>query len=218
MSHGMRTHMIRFARSPLPLSSAHSISNPIRLFATRNATAGTFSTAVGLKSSSSVSVSGSAVSNPIAASFAPRAMALFAPGPDNLFAKMVRGEIPCNKVAESEHWLAFLDINPLAKGHTLIIPKVNVQRAHEVPAEHMATFGPFLTKVIKTVVPAGMGYNLLQNNGSEAHQFVMYVHFHIIPKPDEDSGLKMSWTPKPPTAEELAADAAAYRKAFEELP
>ncbi len=113
---------------------------------------------------------------------------------DNIFTKIIDGEIPCHKVYEDEHILAFLDIGPLSKGHTLVIPKERKAALHELSDESAAAIGRVLPRLCRAVMQAtgAEAYNVLQNNGSAAHQAVPHVHFHIIPK-YSDAGLQMSW-------------------------
>ena len=116
---------------------------------------------------------------------------------ETVFSKIIRGEIPCHPVYEDEHVLAFLDINPLSKGHTLVIPKEPVEQIDQLTVESGAALGKALVRVSRAVVAATgcTSYNILQNNGAEAHQAVMHVHFHIIPKYD-DAGLGIGWKPR----------------------
>ncbi|MBC8421531.1 HIT family protein [bacterium] len=112
-----------------------------------------------------------------------------------IFQKIIDGEIPCCKVYENEYVLAFLDVAPLSRGHTLIIPKQPVAFLHELTEESGRALGEALVKVSKAVVEVtGVSdYNILQNNGATANQAVFHVHFHIIPKPSVQSGLRMEW-------------------------
>ena len=113
---------------------------------------------------------------------------------DNIFTKIIDGEIPCHKVYEDEHTLAFLDIGPLSKGHTLVIPKERQSTLDELSDESAAAIGRVLPRLCRAVMQAtgAEAYNVLQNNGSAAHQAVPHVHFHIIPK-YSDAGLQMTW-------------------------
>lgn len=114
-----------------------------------------------------------------------------------IFQKILDGEIPCHKVYENEHVLAFLDVAPLSKGHTLVIPKEQAAFLHELSPESGAALGEALVKVANAVVKATgtSQYNILQNNGERANQAVFHVHFHIIPKPTKQNGLSMEWNP-----------------------
>lgn len=111
-----------------------------------------------------------------------------------LFEKIIDGTIPCHRVYEDEYVLAFLDVAPLSNGHTLVIPKQAVAHLHELSAQSGAALGRALVKVSAAVVEAtgATAYNILQNNGEEAHQAVFHVHFHIIPKFGE-KGLGIVW-------------------------
>ena len=113
---------------------------------------------------------------------------------DTLFSKIIRGEIPCHKVYEDEQVLAFLDIGPLSRGHTLLIPKEAKATLDELSDESGAALGRVLPRLCRAVMKATgtSAYNVLQNNGMAAHQAVFHVHFHIIPK-TSSSGLGMTW-------------------------
>ena len=111
-----------------------------------------------------------------------------------IFDKILSGEIPSHKVYEDEHVYAFLDVNPIAKGHTLVIPREAVARLHELSDDSSAAIGRALPRICRAVMHAtgAVDYNILQNNGAAAHQAVFHVHFHVIPKFD-DSGLGVGW-------------------------
>lgn len=117
---------------------------------------------------------------------------------ETIFSKILRGEIPCHKVYEDEHVLAFLDVGPLSEGHTLIIPKEPAVTLDALSDEASAAIGRVLPRICRAVkaVTGCSAYNVLQNNGSAAHQAVFHVHFHVIPKPDEphgERGLGIEW-------------------------
>jgi histidine triad (HIT) family protein len=113
-----------------------------------------------------------------------------------IFDRILAGEIPCHRVHEDEHTLAFLDIAPLAPGHTLVIPKQARAYLHELDDEVAAAIGRVLPRIARAVLAASGAdaYNVLQNNGRGAHQAVFHVHFHIIPKIGSD-GLGIGWVP-----------------------
>ncbi|MBX3386018.1 MAG: HIT family protein [Phycisphaeraceae bacterium] len=115
-----------------------------------------------------------------------------------IFTKIIRGEIPCHRVYENEHVLAFLDVAPLSRGHALVIPKEAKAYLHELSDESAAALGRALPKVARAVLQAtgATAYNVLQNNGAEAHQAVFHVHFHIIPKHPDGTGLGLGWKPQ----------------------
>ena len=112
-----------------------------------------------------------------------------------IFDKILSGEIPSHTVYEDDHVLAFLDINPLSPAHTLVIPKEAKATVGELSDEASAAIGRVLPRICRAVCQATgcEQYNILQNNGPRAHQVVMHVHFHIIPKPEGDSGLGVTW-------------------------
>jgi histidine triad (HIT) family protein len=114
---------------------------------------------------------------------------------ETVFGKIVRGEIPCNKVYEDEKVLAFLDINPLSAGHTLVVPKEPAETLDRLSDESAAAVGRVLPRLCRAVVAATgvKEYNVLENNGHGAHQAIAHVHFHIIPKPNAREGLGIGW-------------------------
>lgn len=114
---------------------------------------------------------------------------------DTLFTKIIQGEIPCHKLYEDELVFSFLDISPLSPGHALVIPKKPVVMLGDLDDESAAAIGRVLPRLCRalTKVTGIADYNVLQNNGRLAHQAVMHVHFHIIPKPDDERGLGVGW-------------------------
>ena len=132
-----------------------------------------------------------------------------------IFDGILDGEIPCHRVFENEHVLAFLDIGPLSRGHTLVIPKERRAQLHELSDDASAEIGRALPRIARAVLTAtgATAYNVLQNNGSEAHQAVFHVHVHIIPKFDDGSGLGIEWNGG--ELEDGAAMAAAIAGAIE---
>jgi histidine triad (HIT) family protein len=125
-----------------------------------------------------------------------------------IFEKIIDGEIPCHKVYEDDHVLAFLDVAPLSKGHTLLIPKQIASSLHELSEESGAALGVALVKVSNAIMEAtgATAYNVLQNNGEIAHQAVFHVHFHIIPTYSSDDGLSLNWCPSELSDGEELAD------------
>ena len=114
---------------------------------------------------------------------------------DTIFGKIIAGQIPCHKAYEDEHVLAFLDINPLTRGHTLVVPKEPAETLDQLSDESAAALGRVLPRICRAVIAAtGVSqYNVLENNGTSAHQAVFHVHFHIIPKPNSAEGLGIGW-------------------------
>jgi histidine triad (HIT) family protein len=118
-----------------------------------------------------------------------------------IFCKIVRGEIPSAKVLENKKVLAFLDINPVSKGHTLVIPKAHYATYPEMPVEVIAALGEALQKIGKVVKSQldFAGFNILLNNGRSAGQLIDHSHFHLIPRNVGDG--VMDWPPVRPYAE-----------------
>jgi histidine triad (HIT) family protein len=127
--------------------------------------------------------------------------------PNNIFAKILRGEFPCHKVYEDDKALAFLDIMPRAPGHTLVLPKAAARNLLDVPPEdlaHVAKVAQKIAKAAMTVFSAD-GITIQQFNEGAGGQVVFHLHVHIIPR---KQGVGM----KPPASEkekpEVLADQA----------
>jgi histidine triad (HIT) family protein len=135
---------------------------------------------------------------------------------ETIFSKIIRGEIPCHKLYEDAHVLAFLDIAPLSKGHALVIPKEAVATLDLMSDESAAAVGRVLPRIARAVLAAtgASEFNLLQNNGPGAHQAVFHVHFHIIPKTADGKGLGVGWKPESLDPKQAAELAAAIRAAL----
>jgi histidine triad (HIT) family protein len=117
------------------------------------------------------------------------------PMPETVFSKILRGEIPSHKVYEDELVLAFLDVNPLSRGHVLVIPKEPAETLDRLSDESAAAIGRVLPRLCRAMkkVTGVEAYNVLENNGAGAHQAVFHVHFHLIPKPSATEGLGIAW-------------------------
>jgi histidine triad (HIT) family protein len=135
---------------------------------------------------------------------------------ETIFTKIIRGEIPCHRVYEDERVLVFLDIGPLSRGHTLIVPKEPAVTIDQLSDESAAAIGRLLPRLCRAVVAATgtRDYNVLQNNGAAAHQAVPHVHFHIIPRLGK-SGLGIGWPARPLDPTEGAALAKEIAAAIE---
>ena len=122
---------------------------------------------------------------------------------DCIFCKIVRGEIPANRIYEDKEFLAFLDIKPISKGHTLVIPKHHCKNLLDFPKAEETDLLELIKKVASAVVKAtnADGFNLGMNNGKAAGQVIHHAHFHIIPRFDND-GLH-NWPNKDTSKEEL---------------
>lgn len=114
---------------------------------------------------------------------------------DTVFSKIISGQIPCYKVYEDDKVLAFLDINPLSVGHTLVVPKEPATTMDALSDDSAAALGRVLPRICRAVVAVTgvKEYNVLENNGAGAHQAIPHVHFHIIPKPNRSAGLGIGW-------------------------
>jgi diadenosine tetraphosphate (Ap4A) HIT family hydrolase len=104
--------------------------------------------------------------------------------PNNIFARILRGELPCNKVFEDDHVLAFHDIHPQAPVHVLVIPKgayVSLDDfAAEAPPAKIAAFVRALGAIARSLGLAENGYRILANHGRDSHQEVPHFHVHIF--------------------------------------
>jgi histidine triad (HIT) family protein len=102
----------------------------------------------------------------------------------NIFAKILRGEIPCHKVYETDKALAFMDIMPRGDGHVLVIPKVRARNILDISADELAD----LTRAVQVVAKGTMeafaadGLTIQQFNESAGGQVVFHLHFHVIPR------------------------------------
>lgn len=112
---------------------------------------------------------------------------------DCIFCKIVNGEIPCAKVYEDENILAFLDIAPISKGHTLVIPKKHYNNLFEVPEDLGTAFIYALKKVGQGIMKAtgATGINVVMNNFASAGQVVPHAHWHLIPRIEGDKLLRI---------------------------
>lgn len=116
--------------------------------------------------------------------------------PECIFCRIISGQIPCTKIFENQSILSFLDINPAAQGHLLVIPKLHAERIDQLDPHTMAEIAkslPALSAAAQKAMQAD-GYNVLCNNGAAAGQVVKHVHFHIIPRRNGD-GVMKAWKP-----------------------
>lgn len=102
---------------------------------------------------------------------------------DCLFCKIIKGEVPSNKVYEDEEFLAFHDINPAAPIHILVIPKKHIKSVAELEKEDEVVMGKLFTVINKIAEQEGFkeeGYRIINNCGKNGGQEVMHLHFHIL--------------------------------------
>ena len=104
--------------------------------------------------------------------------------PDNIFAKILRGQMPATKVFEDDMAVAFMDIMPRADGHTLVIPKAAARNILDIAPDDLAALMPRVQRVAKAVKTAMKAEGLIvqQFNEGPGGQMVFHIHFHIIPR------------------------------------
>ena len=126
-----------------------------------------------------------------------------------VFCAIAAGEIPAFKIYEDDFALAYLDINPFAEGHTLVIPKSHTEGLLDTDEKTLAELLARVKKVaahLKAALPCD-GFNIMQNNGEAAGQTVRHIHFHIVPRHDRE----------PITFENRPGDMAALKTLAERL-
>lgn len=121
--------------------------------------------------------------------------------PNNIFAKILRGELPCHKVYEDDQTFAFLDIMPRAPGHTLVLPKAPARNILDVSPDDLAQVMKIAQKIAKAAVGvfSADGVTVQQFNEGAGGQVVFHLHVHVIPR---KSGVSM----KPPASEKEKPD------------
>lgn len=129
----------------------------------------------------------------------------------SIFSRIVSGDIPAIRVYEDDATLAFMDINPAARGHALVIPKDEHADLFSIPPETLAAVARTVQRVALAMreVLRPDGVNIIQNNGAAAGQTVFHYHVHIIPRWEGDNALRL-WKPQ-------AADQADLRTLAEQL-
>lgn len=105
----------------------------------------------------------------------------------NIFEKIIKGEVPCNKVLENDDFLAFHDIAPKAPVHVLAIPKKSIKDFQELNPNEMVGFTKFIQEVAHTLNLDKSGYRIISNIGINGGQEVPHLHFHIL------GGAKLRW-------------------------
>jgi len=121
--------------------------------------------------------------------------------PNNIFAKILRGELPCYKVYEDDKVLAFLDIMPRSPGHTLVLPKAPARNILDIGADDLAHVMTAAQKIAKAAVKAfaADGITIQQFNEGAGGQVVFHLHLHVIPR-------KVGVAMKPPASEKEKPD------------
>ena len=106
---------------------------------------------------------------------------------DCIFCKIISGEIPAKKIAETEKTLAFMDAFPLTKGHSLVIPKTHYEKIQDISLEDNSDLFETVRKVISKVDKITNATLVAIHNGKESGQEIPHVHVHLIPRSNSDS-------------------------------
>ncbi|MFH1137470.1 MAG: HIT family protein [Pseudomonadota bacterium] len=133
---------------------------------------------------------------------------------DCIFCRIVAGLIPSTKVHEDDRFYCFMDINPLTRGHALLIPKDHHENLAAMPDELLRDL-IVLAKNLAGVAVKGLdakGINLIQSNGRAANQIIDHYHLHLIPRYRPDDLKAMAWELVPGDLSDIAAAAEAIRK------
>ncbi len=131
---------------------------------------------------------------------------------DCIFCAIVSGRIPATKVDEDDRVIAFMDINPATRGHTLVIPRVHADNVLEIDEEDLAACTRMGQRIARRAVRGlgADGVNLLNSCGEHAWQTVFHFHLHVIPRYQADP-LQLPWIPHPGDTEDISAAAAVLR-------
>lgn len=123
---------------------------------------------------------------------------------DCIFCAILAGDAPARIVHETERTVAFLDIAPATRGHTLVVPRTHARDVHDIAPDDLAAVATAAKDVAAAAVDrlGAAGVNLLQASGAAAFQTVFHLHVHVIPRYPDD-GLVLPWTPTPGDAAEM---------------
>ena len=112
-----------------------------------------------------------------------------------IFCKIIANEIPSLKVYEDENVLAILDLSQTTKGHTIVMPKKHYANILEIPEDELAYLIQKVQEIAKNLINKlnAKGFNIIVNTNEAAGQSVMHLHIHIIPRYDENDGLKVEY-------------------------
>ncbi|MBY5033570.1 HIT family protein [Streptococcus gallolyticus] len=125
---------------------------------------------------------------------------------DCIFCKIVAGEIPSSKVYEDDQVLAFLDLTQVTKGHTLVVPKAHYRNMLEMDGDSASSLFarvPKIARQLKNKLGAA-GVNIINNNEEAAGQTVFHTHVHLLPRFDQNDGLKIDFVANEPDFPALA--------------
>jgi histidine triad (HIT) family protein len=135
---------------------------------------------------------------------------------DCLFCRIIQGELPATKVYEDQDVVAFMDIGPVVKGHTLVVPKAHHNPITDTPVEVLAKLIAVVQRIARAQIKGlqADGINVSQANGRTAGQVIPHIHFHVIPRFAAD-GHHWNWAPKEyDSTEEMQAFAERIRNAL----
>lgn len=132
--------------------------------------------------------------------------------PDCLFCKIVSGELPSERVAEDEHTVTFMDINPATRGHALVVPRRHAKDLLEIDPDDLAATMAAAQRQARNAAQRfdADGVNLINSCGAAAWQTVFHFHVHVIPRYEGDP-MRLPWTPSPGDPDEISAAAEALR-------
>jgi histidine triad (HIT) family protein len=131
---------------------------------------------------------------------------------DCIFCKVLAGDLPSEKIYEDEHTVAVMDINPWTRGHAVVIPRKHAENLFEIEdgeLEHVVVAAKRVATKMRDTLDCD-GLNLLQSNGRAAWQTIFHLHFHVIPR-YEDDPLELPVRPQPADPEDLAEVAKVIR-------
>ncbi len=113
-----------------------------------------------------------------------------------VFCKIVQGNLSSHKIFEDDRALAILDINPIRRGHTLIVPKKHYENFLDIPEEELAHLSILAKKIAPAIMKAtdADGFNVIGNNGASAGQIIFHTHLHVIPRKTGDPRVRFSET------------------------
>lgn len=136
----------------------------------------------------------------------------------SIFSKIVSGDIPALKIYEDQSTLAFMDISPASRGHTLVISKDEHADLYSIPLETLAAVTQTVQRVARGLRAALQpdGINIIQNNGAAAGQTVFHYHVHIIPRWEGDNAVRL-WQPHDADQAELRALAELIGAALDDM-
>jgi histidine triad (HIT) family protein len=138
----------------------------------------------------------------------------------SIFSQIIEGKLPAHKIYEDRFCIAILDLYPLTKGHTLLIPKEKAVTLDHLSEAASAELGRILPSLCRAILKStgAQNYHVLQNNGALAHQAIAQVHFHIIPKYESRQGLNFSWNSASLEESEAIQISHGIREALKDMP